>query len=111
MKQQYDVFWPTQQELADLLKEGEIKGPLETATLYHLHPVREPGKTIDYRDLGEETQNKYMEIAAKRALLDGYDLVFYNKKQRVSTTSKSIIIGMKFTFYQSNKIEVCRNEE
>ncbi len=111
MKEQYGVFWPTKQELTELLKEGDIKGPLETATLYELHPVREPGKTIEYQDLGRETQNKYLEIAAKRALLDGYDLVFYNNKQKVSTTPKSIIIGMSFEFYQSNKIPVCRNQE
>ena len=111
MKEKFGVFWPTQRELTDLLKEGEIKGPLETATLYEMHPVRQPGKTIEYQEIGRKTQDKYMEIAAKRGLLDDYSIVFYNNKQQVSTTAKSIVIGMNFEFYQSNKIEVCRNQE
>ncbi|MEK6939280.1 MAG: hypothetical protein AABX31_00985 [Nanoarchaeota archaeon] len=111
MKEKYGVFWPTQQELTTLLQEGKIKGPIESDTLYELHPVRGPGKTIEYQELGSRTQEKYMEIAAKRALLDNHNFVFYNNKQQVSTTPRLIIIGMNFKFYQSNKIEVCRNEE
>mgnify|MGYP001558620251 CR=1 FL=1 len=111
MKQEYGVFWPTLQELTTLLQEGKIKGPIESDTLYELHPVRQPGKTIEYQELGRETQAKYMEIAAKIALLDDHSIVFYNHKQQVSTTVRSIIIGMNFEFYQANTIQVCRNQE
>ena len=110
MKQEYGVQWASKQELTDLLKEGEIKGPIDTVSLSEIHP-RKPGKTLDYQELGRIIQQKYMQTAARMALSADCDIVWYNPQQRVSTKDNAIIIAMNFQFYQANKIEVYRNEE
>lgn len=110
MKEIYGVFWPTKQELTDLLQEGEIKGPIENAFLPRIYP-RQAGETIDYNVLGQQAKDEFMERAAKMAILSGCNIVCYDSKQRVSAKDKAIIIGMNFTFYQSNEIQACRKEE
>lgn len=104
------MFWPTRQELTDLLQEGEIKGPVDEVFLVELHR-REPGKTIEYQELGKIGQEKYRKAAAHMALSADCTLVFYDYQQKVSAKNDKIIIGMNFHFYQANAIQVYRNEE
>ena len=110
MKEEYGVTWPNKQEIADLLQEGDIKGPIDRVFLSEIHS-REARKTIDYQELGQKVQHKYMQTAAQMAQSADCNIVFYDYKQRVSTKDRTIIIGMNFAFYQSNKIEVYKNEE
>lgn len=110
MKQQYGVFWPTPPELTGLIQEAEIKGPIESVFLPRIYR-RPAGKTLDYHVLGKQAKDEFMERAAKMALANECDIVYYDAKQRVSTKDRAIIIAMNFEFYQSNMVQVYRNEQ
>ncbi len=100
MIEKYDVFWPTQQELTDLLQKKEIKGPLDKISLSEIYR-RQSGEAIHYQELGAEAQKKFMQTAAGMARAVDCTIVFYNPKHRVSTTTKAIIIALNFELYQA----------